>query len=135
MANKDLELRESEKQELVEGDAERTRDRTAFVPRADIYELDDVITIVADVPGVHAGSLNVTLENNVLSINGYVEPAALEHHTLAYSEYRNGDYQRKFAISRQIDRDKIEASVKNGVLRLHLPKAQPTTQKIAVSVG
>lgn len=119
---KALQVEDTEKREVAETGAERTRDRLAFVPRADIYESDEAITIVADLPGVDETTLDITLENNVLTINGYVEMAPPEGYSLAYAEYRVGDYQRAFTLSDQIDREGIEAVLRDGVLRLHLPK-------------
>jgi HSP20 family molecular chaperone IbpA len=115
-------IQETEKQEVAEIGFERTRDRLAFVPRADIYETADAITVLADMPGVDENTVHVTLEDNVLSINGYVEPVQPEGYELVLAEYRVGDFERTFTLSDQIDRDGIEATVKNGVLRLHLPK-------------
>ncbi len=129
---KELQLEQSEKQELVEGEAERTRSRLVFIPRVDIYEANDAIVIVADMPGVDPTSVDITLERNVLSINGYVEPSYPEGYSLAWAEYRIGDYQRSFTLSQEIDQEHIEATVKDGVLRLHLPKATPNTRKIAI---
>jgi HSP20 family protein len=129
-------LQEAEKREVAETDAERTRDRLAFVPRADIYETDDAIFVVADMPGVDESSLDITLENNVLTINGCVEPLELEGYTLTYAEYREGDYVRSFRLSDEIDREGIEATLKDGVLRLSLPKVtEARTRKIAVKTG
>jgi HSP20 family protein len=137
MANETVEMQDQElqKQEIVEGEAERTRARPAFVPRADIYETNDSIQVVVDMPGVNEDTVDITLEQNVLTIDGYVEPVEHKGYSLAYSEYRVGDYQRSFTLSGQIDRDKIEAVVSSGVLRLHLPKSEPTTKKIAVKAG
>jgi HSP20 family molecular chaperone IbpA len=135
MANETMEIQETQKQEVAESGAERTRSRAAFVPQADIYETNETIVVVADMPGVDEKTVDITLENDILSINGYVEPRAPEGYDLAYAEYREGDYQRQFTISNQIDRDKIEATVKDGVLRLLLPKSQPTMKKIAVKSG
>ncbi len=131
----ELQAQETEKQELVESGAERTRERRAFVPRVDIYETNDAIAVVADMPGVDADSLEISLEQNVLTINGYINDVQPEDYALAYAEYRTGDYVRSFTLSNQIDQSKIEAKVKDGVLRLHLPKVTPTTKKIAVSAG
>jgi HSP20 family molecular chaperone IbpA len=117
-----LEIQDTEKQEVADTGAERTRDRLAFVPRVDIYESGEAITVMADIPGVSAESVDIMLENNVLTINGYVEPVQPEGHTLAYAEYRTGDYQRAFTLSDQVDREGIEATVKDGVLKVHLPK-------------
>ena len=133
---RDLQVQDTEKREVAETDAERTRDRLAFVPRADIYETDDEIVVVADMPGVDENTVDITLENNVLTINGYVEMEQPEGLSLAYAEYRVGDYQRAFSLSDQIDREGIEAAIKDGVLRLHLPKiTEARAKKIAIKAG
>ncbi|MGD2039193.1 MAG: Hsp20/alpha crystallin family protein [Anaerolineae bacterium] len=131
-----LEVQDTEKQEVEEMGAERTRDRLAFVPRVDIYETDEAIHVVADMPGVDENSLDIMLEKSVLTINGYVEPVKPEDHTLAHAEYRVGDYERAFTLSDQIDQEKIEATVKDGVLRLVLPKITEARQrKIPITAG
>lgn len=136
MANENqLNVQETEKQEVVESGAERTRARLAFVPRADIYETNEAIVLVTDMPGVDENSLDIMLEEDVLTINGYVEAAHPEGYGLAYAEYRVGDYQRRFTLSNKIDRNSIEATVKDGVLRLYLPKSEPALRKITVSAG
>jgi HSP20 family protein len=138
MAKKEQELQvqEAEKQEIIEGDAERTRARKAFVPRVDIFEDNDAITILADIPGVDAESLDITLEKEVLTINGFVEPVQPEDYSLAYAEYEEGDFVRRFTLSNKIDQEKIEASVKDGVLHLRLPKIGPAkARKIAVAAA
>jgi HSP20 family protein len=126
-----------EKQELTTTeDSERTRECRCFVPRADIYEVDDQIVIVADVPGADKDSIDVTLEKNVLSIDAYVNSATPEGHSLSFAEYETGDYQRSFRLSDEIDREKIQASVRDGVLRLYLPKSGAArTRKISVKTG
>jgi HSP20 family protein len=128
---------EVEKQEMVPAeDTERTRETCCFVPRADIYETEDKIVVVTDMPGVGAKSLDITLEKNILTINGYVEPEIPEGYSLAWAEYRIGDYQRSFRISDEIDREHIEATIKNGVLHLDLPKSTAAkTRKISVKTA
>lgn len=138
MANevKDLQVQDIEKQEIAEVDAERTRDRRAFVPRADIYETKDAVIVVTDVPGVNESSVDIVLEKSVLSIDGYVKPAEVDGYSLAYAEYGVGDYQRRFTLPDEIDRDKIEATVKDGILRLVLPKSDMAkTKKVAVQAA
>lgn len=118
--------------ELSEG-AERTRPCKAFVPRADIYETDDSLVIVADMPGIDENSVDITLEKNVLSLKGTVDFEQPENFSLAYAEYEIGDYERSFTLSDEIDRDNIEATIHDGVLRIFLPKAGPAkTRKISV---
>jgi HSP20 family protein len=133
--SKEIEATEAEKQELAESGAERTRAQRAFVPRVDIYETEQAIALVADMPGVDAGSVDISLEQNVLTITGYVTERRPEGYTLTYAEYRTGDYVRSFTLSNQIDQGRIRAAVKDGVLRLHLPKVQPTSTKITVTAG
>jgi HSP20 family molecular chaperone IbpA len=129
-----MQVQETEKQEVAEGDVERTRARRCFVPRTDIYEIGDDIFVSADMPGVDDKSVDITLERNVLTINGYVDPVYPENYQLAYAEYDVGDYQRSFRLSDDIDREGIEATVKEGVLRLRLPKADTAkARKIGVT--
>jgi HSP20 family molecular chaperone IbpA len=79
--------------------------------------------IIADMPGVDENSVEVTVEKNVLKLTGSVEQTKYEGYSIAYAEYDIGDYERVFAISNEVDRDKIDAVIKNGVLRLTLHKA------------
>jgi HSP20 family protein len=128
---------EAEKQEVLEANnSERTRECPCFIPRADIYELDDKIVIVADVPGADENSIDITLEKNILTINAYVEPTRPEGYSLAYGEYEQGDYQRSFRLSNEVDQEHIEAQISDGVLYLGLPKAGALkTRKISVKAG
>ena len=125
---------EVQKQEEVSADEmERTRSSRCFVPKADIYETEKEIIVLADVPGANEKTVDITLEKNVLSISAYVEPLQTGNYDIAYTEYEEGDYQRSFRLSDEIDQDKIEAAVSEGVLRLRLPKVQEAkAKKIAV---
>lgn len=124
------------KPEIVEGSIERTRDRRVFSPRTDIIETTEDYLVVADIPGCNDQSVNITLEKNVLTINASTRIEAPVDRTLILSEYGIGDYHRSFVLSDQIDREKIEAQVKNGVLRLKLPKAGPAkAHTIKVKAG
>ncbi|HEX8599075.1 MAG TPA: Hsp20/alpha crystallin family protein [Chloroflexia bacterium] len=127
-------LEQTGKQELQTTDGvERTRSGRIYTPAVDIYETNEAIVLVADMPGVDESSVDVTLEKNVLTIHGRVQPWQFEDHSLRYAEYGIGDYQRSFTISNQIDWEHIEGSVSNGVLRLTLPKTGPAqTRKIAI---
>ncbi|HOK07172.1 MAG TPA: Hsp20/alpha crystallin family protein [Syntrophales bacterium] len=127
--SKDLKKQEAP---VPEG-AERMRNRKVYVPKVDIYENKDSIVLVADMPGVDENTVDVTLEKNVLTITGTVEAVRPEGMNLAYAEYDTGDYQRAFTISDEVDKDRIEATVKNGVLRLTLNKAEKAKiKKIAI---
>ena len=131
---KTLEVKENEG--LSAETTERLRDRRVYMPRTDIYETNDGLVLVMDVPGADEHSVEVTLEKNVLTVNAYPAFPQFDTHTLAYAEYGEGDYQRSFALSNEIDRSSIQAKVKNGVLTLHLAKvAEVKPQKIAIKVG
>ena len=131
---KENQAMEVQKQEEVAADEmERTRSRRCFVPRADIYETGNEIIVLADIPGANEKTVDITLEKNVLTLTAFVEPVHASGFDIAYAEYEEGDYQRSFRLSDEIDRDKIEASVSDGVLRLVLPKSKEAmTKKIAI---
>ena len=128
---------EVQKQEVTTlEDTERTRECQCFIPRADIFETEEDIFVIVDVPGVDEGSIDITLEKNVLTISAFVEPHEIEGYAPTLTEYEVGDYQRSFRLSNMIDHDKIQASVKDGVLRLQLAKAgEAKTRTISVTAG
>ena len=105
--------------------AERTRDRPVYLPRVDIVETGDALEVLADMPGVTRDSVEVTLEQRVLTVRGRAEVAAPEGMAPLYLEYEPGDYERVFALSDAVDPAGIEARVRGGVLHLRLPKAGP----------
>lgn len=115
---------------------ERTKPRRVFKPDVDIIERKDDTLLIADVPGVDEHSLDITLEKNIITIRGTVKPSIPDGFRLIYGEYEEGDYERAFTLSDEVDKDKIEATIKNGVLRLVLPKAAAAkTRKIAVTAA
>ena len=124
-------------QEVVTNEeTERTRECACYVPRTDIYETEQEIILLADMPGVSVKNLDITLEKNVLTILGTNDLPLPQDFSLEYQEYEPGDYQRSFTLSEEIDREKINATMKNGVLRLTMPKAGPAkTRKISVNAG
>lgn len=127
-----------QKQETDSGArVERTKTGKVFVPAVDIYETEKEIVLLADLPGADEQNIDITLEKNVLSIKGSVEAAAPQNYTLSYSEYEVGDFERSFTIDNEgVDRNNIKAQFKNGVLALHLPKAEPAQpKKISVTVA
>ena len=133
MAKKDQAMEIQKQEETPADEMERTRSRHSFVPRADIYETENEIIVLTDIPGANEETVDITLEKNILSITAYVDAAIPSGFGIAYAEYEEGDYQRSFRLSDEIDRDKIEAVVNEGVLRLRLPKTQGAkTKKIAV---
>lgn len=128
----ELQKREGQGVESVQS----TRTRTVFSPRSDIYETSEAIVVMADLPGVREDGVDITLEKNVLTIQGRVEFPDRKSYRLVHSEYEEGDYERSFALSEGVDRDGIQATVKNGILRLVLPKSKAAVaRKIPVKAG
>ena len=116
--------------------AEPTSSRTLLRPAVEIIDSENEIQLVAEMPGVDEQDADVTLERNVLTIRGKSRPVEPEGFELVYSEYTPADFERSFTLSEEIDREKIEATVKNGVLTLRLPKIKEAqTRKIGIKAG
>jgi len=115
---------------------ERAEQTPVFVPRVDIRETDTEVVLVADMPGVDETSVSIDLEGSELTLRGKFLPKAPAGYSLTYEEYESGDYERSFTLGDTIDRDGIKAAVKDGILRLTLPKAKETQPKrIEVKAG
>ena len=126
------EINVREKQPLDTGGAESTSGEPRFSPMVDIYETEEGLTVVADMPGVAADGLSVDLKDNILTISGKVTAEEKGKKYLT-QEYEMGDYYRKFSLSELIDQEKITASIKDGVLSVKLPKQAPAQpRKITV---
>jgi HSP20 family protein len=115
------------------GGGNGTEQRPVFRPSVDILDSPTDVLLVADVPGVDESHLEVTLDKNVLTIRGKVEPPSFGGSTPVRTEYGVGDFERVFTVSDDVNREAIEATVKDGVLQLKLPKtAQSARRKINV---
>lgn len=97
---------------------------TFLTPPIDIYEGPEGLVLEADFPGVPEDLLSIQLEDNVLSLYGKVSPPTWTGAKLLHGEYQPGDFCRSFILSDEVDRARITASLKNGVLRVTLPKAE-----------
>lgn len=101
----------------------------ALTPLIDIHEGSDGLILEADLPGVAEDSVSIQLQDNVLSLQAKVEPAASNGARLIHQEYRVAEFQRSFILSDEVDRSGITAELKNGVLKLVLPKAERTKSR------
>lgn len=121
-----------EKKELTAKE-EKTVPGRHFVPYADIYETDDALSVVLEMPGVEKKDLDVALENDVLRVDGRIDFSKYKDMEPVYAEYNVGHYGRSFALSGTIDQEKIGANLEDGVLTLTLPKAKHAQpRKIAI---
>lgn len=130
MENKEVSKKEPQS---VEKTSEPTTD-VVFIPDVDICETEEEVKLVADMPGVEQSSTNVTVENNVLTIEGNALCDVPEGYQLVGQEYGVGKFRRDFTLSDQIDTDGIKARVRHGLLELTLPKREEVkTRKIEIS--
>ncbi len=135
MSTEKNELQTTAKNEVQTPDGvERIAQKRVYVPRVDIYEEEKEVVILADMPGVKAEDVEINLEKDILSLTGHLPITA--DSKPEYAEYGVGDYERHFTISRDIDREKIGAEMKNGVLTITLPKhPQATAHTIPVKAS
>jgi HSP20 family molecular chaperone IbpA len=117
------ELKPQEKMEVATP-VEQTKPGPVFTPNVDIFETEKEITLLADVPGVKSEDLGIDLKDNMLTLTGEVKPANTLNGEEVLTEYQVGSYYRQFTLTEIIDQAKIEADLKNGVLRLTLPKVE-----------
>jgi HSP20 family molecular chaperone IbpA len=117
------ELAVREKRELV-GRDEKTVPGRFYVPYADIYETDEALTVLMEMPGVGREGVNIALENDVLRVEGRIDFGKYAGMEPVYTEFNVGHYTRSFALSGKIDRERIGAQLEDGVLVLTLPKAK-----------
>jgi len=111
-----------EKREAMPDGGELTHEGVFFTPAVDIYETDNELVLVADMPGVDSEDLDIDLDDDTLSIVGKVKHNEPEGNVLL-AEYRMGNYFRNFCISDVVDRNGISASLNDGILTLTLPKS------------
>jgi HSP20 family molecular chaperone IbpA len=135
IGNDSKELKVREKQEVATS-AEQTKPGLVFTPAVDIFENETEIVLLADMPGVKAQDLNIDLRDNTLTLDGGVEPFEASGEEAVLMEFEVGKYFRKFSLSEVIDQEKIDAQLKDGVLRLTLPKVEKATPRtITVQAG
>ena len=126
------ELQVQQKREL-EKKEETTIPARVFLPTADIYETNDALNVVLEMPGVEKSSVEVRVEDGVLKIDGRLDFSKYQGLQPLYTEYNVGHYSRSFRLSSEIDQNKIGAELKDGVLSLVLPKveqAKPRTIQV-----
>ena len=106
-----------------------------FSPLVDIYETKEAVIVLAEIPGVKQDHIDISLEENVLTLNGKVVTPCPEGKIVVH-EYETGHFLRKFTVAETIDQDSISASLVNGMLKVVLPKLLPVTpKKIDVQLG
>lgn len=136
MADKESKELQAKSKTAVTTPAEATRPGPVFSPAVDIFENEKELVLLADMPGVEAKDLSIDLNDNVLTVSGDVDPPEGKDEVDLLREYRTGKYFRQFTVSEVIDQAKIGAELKDGVLRLNMPKIEAAKpRKITVKAG
>jgi HSP20 family protein len=126
-------LQTQEKKELVSKD-ETTVPVRYFVPTTDIFETEDALTVVMEVPGVNKEAVDISVENEVLKIEAKIDPSKYDGMEPLYTEYNVGHFARSFTLSNKIDQQQISAKLEDGILTLTLNKAKEAMPR-KISVG
>jgi len=133
MAEQQQELSVRGKQELATKE-ERTVPGRFYVPHTDVYETDDTLTVVMEVPGVRRDALDIALQDDVLRVEGRIDFANYEGMEPVYTEYNIGHWTRSFTLPDKVERERIDAKLEDGVLTLTLPKtAEARPRRIPVA--
>lgn len=110
--------------------------RLLFNPPIDIYETPDGLVLYADLPGVTAEGLDLQVQDSRLTLFGRVQQRDPVARQVLHQEYQVGDFLRSFILSDEVDHDRIQAKLTNGVLRVELPRApRAKPRRIEVSPG
>jgi len=126
-------LEVQEKKELVSKE-EKTVPARYYVPTTDIFETDDALTVVMEIPGVEREALEVNIENDVLRVDARIDFSKYEELEPLYTEYNVGHFTRSFTLSNNIDQQQISAHLDDGVLTLTLKKAEEAVpRRIAIN--
>ncbi len=126
-------LEVKEKKELQPKE-EKTIPGKFYLPYTDIYETEESLVVVMEVPGVEKKDISINLEKNQLSLEGHIHFDYYKDYKPVYTEYNVGHFSRSFTLSSKIDSEKIDAKVADGILTLKLPKAKEAApRKISVS--
>ena len=114
----------------VEDKEEATISTRAFLPNTDIYESEDALNVVMEMPGVEKSNVEVGIEDGVLKVYGRIDFSKYERLQPVYTEYNIGHYARSFRLSSKIDQTKIRAQMNDGVLSLVLPKVEEAKPRV-----
>jgi HSP20 family protein len=126
-------LEVQQKKELVPKE-EKTLPARYYVPNTDIFESEDALTVVMEMPGVERKDIDIRIESNVLRVEGRIDFAKYEGLEPVYTEYNVGHYDRAFTLSDKIDQESISADLEDGVLTLTLKKAKEALpRRIAIT--
>ena len=124
MATATQDIQARDKQE-VQSTSEQTTPGRVFSPLVDIFEDDQALTIIADMPGVPSDNVSIDLQEDILTLTGVPSLSIPDSEEIVVQEFETGKYFRQFTLSEVIDQANIKAKLNHGVLHVTLPKVGP----------
>jgi len=129
------ELQVKERKEAQQA-GESTKPQRTFVPPVDIYETEEAVTVIAEMPGVAKEKVEIDLHEGVLTIKGWMNTEPADGRRLLLREYEAGNFTRRFTLAETLEQEKITATMVNGILTVKLPKSEPPKpRRIEVKIG
>ncbi len=130
-AAKDLEV---QKKRPVQSQEESTAPVNMFVPTTDIFETDDALNVLVEMPGVEKGNVDISVKDRILTIDGRIDFKKYAGMQPVYTEYNIGNFHRRFSLSNMVDASNIRAEMRDGLLLLTIPKAEEAkAQRIEIA--
>jgi HSP20 family protein len=130
-AAKDLEV---QKKRPVQSQEESTAPVNMFVPTTDIFETDDALNVLVEMPGVEKGNVDISVKDRILTIDGRIDFKKYAGMQPVYTEYNIGNFHRRFSLSNKVDASNIRAEMRDGLLMLTIPKAEEAkAQRIEIA--
>jgi HSP20 family protein len=130
-AAKDLEV---QKKRPVQSSEESTAPVNLFVPTTDIFENEDSLNVLVEMPGVEKGNVEIAVKDRILTIEGRIDFQKYAGMNPVYTEYNIGNFHRRFSLSNKVDASKIRAEMRDGLLTLTIPKSEEAkAHKIEIS--
>jgi HSP20 family protein len=130
-AAKDLEV---QKKRPVQSQEESTAPVNMFVPTTDIFETDDALNVLVEMPGVEKGNVDISVKDRILTIDGRIDFKKYAGMQPVYTEYNIGNFHRRFSLSNKVDASNIRAEMRDGLLLLTIPKAEEAkAQRIEIA--
>jgi HSP20 family protein len=125
---------EVQKKRPVQSSEESTAPVNVFVPTTDIFETDDSLRILVEMPGVDRGNVDISVKDRILTIDGKIDFQKYAGMTPVYTEYNIGSFHRRFSLSNKVDVSKIRAEMRDGLLTLTIPKSEEAkAQRIQIT--
>ena len=124
----DQELKVHQQREIQQR-GESTKSEKQFIPAVDIFENEKQVTVIAEMPGVPLEKIDVSLDEDLLTITGVKQPDEPPDSRILFKEYETGNYLRRFTLAESIDRENVQATLNDGMLTITLPKSTPAQPK------